>query len=105
MNTEMDILNLLHVIRKELAELMILKKDVLNLDEACEYLSVSASHLYKLTSTHQIPCYQPNGKRLYFKRNELQEWLLRNRKCTSHEIEELASSYILSRSISKGGVK
>jgi excisionase family DNA binding protein len=98
-----EIIEQLQIIRRELAELKIVKKDVLNLDEACEYLNISTSHLYKLTSTHQIPCYQPNGKKLYFKRNELDEWLLRNRKSASDDIEKMASDYVILNS-RKGGV-
>jgi excisionase family DNA binding protein len=104
MYNENDILQQLHVIRKELAELKVTQKEVLNFDEACEYLSISASHLYKLTSTHQIPCYQPNGKKLYFRRCEVDEWLLRNRKAATNEIEKMASDYVMLNSRKGGGL-
>lgn len=54
-------------------------KDVLTSDEACEYIGISSSLLYKLTSAKEIPCYKPRGKMLYFKRTEIDEWLLKNR--------------------------
>lgn len=54
-------------------------KDVLNFNEACQYLKLSQSHLYKMTSAGSIPHYKPNGKKLYFKRSELESWLLGNR--------------------------
>ena len=73
----------------------LLSKDVLNLNEAASYLDVSQSHLYKLTSTKRIPHFCPNGKKLYFKRTELDEWLLSNRQTTSDEIEKMATNYIL----------
>ena len=47
----------------------------LNLVEASEYLSISQSHLYKLTRKKLIPCHKPNGKYLYFFRRELEEWV------------------------------
>lgn len=103
MDSQNNILQQLQIIMKALSELTIVKKDVLNFDEAREYLSISASHLYKMTSSHSITCYQPNGKKLYFKRSELDEWLLRNRKCASDEIEVNASNYILT-SRKKGGL-
>ena len=57
--------------KKMLTEQNMLKKDVLNFTETAIYLEVSHSHLYKLTSNGVIPCYKPNGKKLYFKRSEL----------------------------------
>ena len=71
------------------------KKEVLNFNEACQYLELSQSHMYKLTSTGAIPYYKPNGKKLYFKRTELDEWLLRNRSTTQGEIEQQAADYLL----------
>lgn len=62
---------------ERIESLLIEQKKVLNFNEAIEYLSVSKSHLYKMTSTMQIPHYKPNGKRIYFKREELENWLLR----------------------------
>ena len=76
-------------------------KAVLNLNEACQYLELSQSHLYKLTSAGNIPHYKPNGKKLYFKRSELESWLLRNRSSTQKEIDQRAADYL----IKKGRVK
>ena len=76
-------------------------KEVLNFNEACEYLELSQSHLYKMTSTAAIPYYKPNGKKVYFKRIELEAWLLRNRTTSQDEIETLATDFL----IKKGRVK
>lgn len=65
-------------IERMLIDMSIQQKDVLNLKEACQYLDISASHLYKLTSTRQIPHFCPQGKKLYFEREALKEWLTRN---------------------------
>jgi excisionase family DNA binding protein len=70
-------------------------KEVLNMVEASKYLELSVSHLYKLTSTGLIPHYKPNGKKLYFKRTELDAWLLRNRSVTKDEIEQEAANYLV----------
>ena len=53
-------------------------KEVLNLQETCLYLELSKSHIKKLISAESIPHYKPYGKKLYFKRSELNAWLLRN---------------------------
>lgn len=76
-------------------------KEVLNFNEACEYLELSQSHLYKMTSTAAIPYYKPNGKKVYFKRLELEAWLLRNRTTSQDEIETMATDFL----IKKGRVK
>ena len=62
--------------------------------EASEYLNISKSYLYKLTHSRQIPHYKPNGKKLYFKRSDLEAWLLRNRVKTADEIEQEAIDYV-----------
>ncbi len=74
----------------------ILQKDVLNFEEACQYLGLSKSHMYKLTSKKSIPHFCPEGKRLYFKREELDGWLLRNRIDTQEGIETKAANYLIS---------
>lgn len=73
----------------------LLQKKVLNMEETSRYLGLSVSHLYKLTSADTIPYYKPNGKRLYFNREELDTWLLRNRSVTKEELESKAANYIL----------
>ena len=70
-----------------------LNKEIFNFNEACIFLDYSGSYLYKLTHTRQIPHYKPMGKKLYFKRADLEEWLLRNRVKTADEIEQQAVDY------------
>lgn len=89
------IIQKLESIEKMLTEQNMLQKEVLNFNEAAIYLEVSHSHLYKLTSTSKIPAYKPNGKKLYFNRLELNDWLLSNRQTSIAEIQERASSFQL----------
>ena len=67
----------------------------LTLKEAAEFLDFSRSYLYRLTSQGRIPCYKPEGKRVYFDRAELVDWLKRNRIRPQEETEETAASYIV----------
>lgn len=90
-----QVLEKLESIERMLAEQNMLKKDVLNFNEAAIYLEVSHSHLYKLTSTSTIPAYKPNGKKLYFNRHELDEWLLSNRQATVADVEKEAGQFQL----------
>ena len=71
------------------------QKEVLNMVEASKYLELSVSHLYKLTSAGTIPYYKPNGKKLYFKRQEIDAWLLSNKQASNDEIEQQANEYLL----------
>jgi len=61
------------------------------------YLEVSHSHLYKMTSSGTVPFYKPNGKKLYFKRGELDAWLLSNRSSSKDEIEQQAADYLIKK--------
>jgi excisionase family DNA binding protein len=72
-----------------------LQKEIQNLHEACEYLDVSPSYMYKLTCTNAIPHYCPTGKKLYFRRSELDAWVLQHKQASSGEIEQQAKEYLL----------
>lgn len=64
------------------------QKDVLNFEEFCEYVGISKSYGYKLTSRRVVPYYNPNGKIIYFKKEEVDKWLLSNKKKATYELSE-----------------
>ena len=75
-------------------------KEVLNVDEVCMYTGLSKSRIYALSSERSIPHYR-QGK-LYFRKNEIEDWLTGNRIKTTAEIElEAASHCLLNRVKSK----
>ena len=74
--------------------LLLSQKTVLNFDEVTCYTGLSKSYLYKLTSSGGIPCYKPHGKHIYFNKQEIDQWLLQNRKATTKELEEKAISFV-----------
>lgn len=82
-----EIIAALGRLEKKIAEQAINSKEVLNFNEACQYMAVSRSFLYKKTSTNSIPHYCPEGKLIYFKRSDLDQWLFRNRRATTEERE------------------
>lgn len=96
------ILQKLESIEKMLNEQTMLKKEVLSFIETSKYLDVSHSHLYKMTSNGSIPFYKPNGKKIYFNRKELDNWLLRNRNTTQDEIEQEAANYLMKKGRTTG---
>lgn len=75
-------------------QLYILKK-VFNFEEACRFLNLSKSYLYQLTSKGLIPHYKPQGKMLYFEREELEQWLLHNPVKTKQQLEQEAANRIV----------
>lgn len=62
--------------------------------EAAEYLDISKSHLYKMTSKSQIKFFKPNGKKIYFRKSDLNNWLFRNESSTEKELEQKAIDYV-----------
>lgn len=91
------IMNKLDSITRMLREQNLLKKEVLTFNEATDYLSVSSSHLYKLTSNSVIPHYKPNKKKIFFKRSELDAWLTSRKVESNSELEELADDYLIKK--------
>jgi excisionase family DNA binding protein len=75
--------------------LLIANKEVLTFEEACEYMGISRSFLYKLTSTRKIPHSKPNGKMIFFEKQKLNVWLLQNGRKSKGEIETEALKYSL----------
>ena len=75
-------------------EQLLQQEKPLNFKEACEYLDISKSYLYKCTHKNLIPFFKPNGKKIYFLKSELRGWLLRNRQATADEIEQKATDYV-----------
>jgi len=88
-------MNKLDSITRMLREQNLLKKEVLTFSEATDYLSVSSSHLYKLTSNNVIPFYKPNKKKIFFKRSELDTWLTSHRIEASSAIDDEAEEYLM----------
>lgn len=72
-------------------------KKVLSFEEGCNYCNLSSSKMYKHTSNNNIPYYKPEGKKIYFKKEELDNWLLRNRQSTNEELEREATKYSLNK--------
>ena len=89
-----EIIKKLTSIEQRLIEQNLLQKEIITFAECCLYLDVISSHLYKLTSSNTIPCYCPQGKKLYFRRQELDLWLTRSRSASVAEVEQKAADYI-----------
>tara|TARA_R110000751_G_scaffold274121_1_gene374996 strand:+ start:2737 stop:3018 length:282 start_codon:yes stop_codon:yes gene_type:complete len=82
---------------ERIESLLLASKQVLTLDEACDYTGMSRSYLYKLTSTGAIPHSKPSGKLIYFDIDLLNKWLLQNQRKSHFQIEQEALSYSLKK--------
>ena len=78
-----------------LEKLLIANKKVLTFDEACDYSGISRAYMYNLTSKNKIPFSKPNGKVIFFSKDELDTWLLRNKQISKEEIKDKALNYVL----------
>jgi excisionase family DNA binding protein len=70
-------------------------KKVLTFEDVALLTGLSRSYLYKLTSANQIPHYKPSGKQLYFDREEIENWLKRNKIETEDETDRKATNYVV----------
>lgn len=70
------------------------RKEILSLSEAAEFLHQSKSSVYKLTSKKEIPHYSPGGKKIYFRKSELEEWVYNSRIDSVHEVQGQSQSYL-----------
>lgn len=72
---------------------LIAAKSVLDLNEAALFTGFSVGHIYRLTSKKQIPHFKKSRK-LYFKKNELEDWMLENKITSSTDISSRAATYV-----------
>lgn len=80
-------------------------KTVLNLDDVVLLTGLSKSTLYKKTANRELPYYRANGgKQIFFKKEELEDWLTKDRVSSQNEDEQRAvNEYFTKRQ--KGGLK
>lgn len=71
------------------------KKDIMNLQEFCNYTGLAKSTAYKLTSSGKICYYRPNGGKIFFHREDVENWVLNNRSLSIVDREAQASNYIM----------
>lgn len=97
----MDIFQKLQKIETLIKNQIVLTKEFLTLEETAEYLNLSKSALYKATSRKEIPFYNPGGKKIYFKRIELDAWITQGKSVSDVEIEEEMTLYLTRNTKSK----
>ena len=73
------------------------EKPFIAFSDACVYLGISKHTLYGYTSKGIIPFYKNQGRRIYFKIEDLDGFILdkKNRVSSKEEIEVEAATYLL----------
>lgn len=62
------------------------QKAVLTVEDASIFLGMKKNYLYQLIFKKKIPCYRiVAGGRVYFKQEELEKFLFRNRQAADYE--------------------
>ena len=59
--------------------------ELLSIDEACKHLKLAKPTLYGFTSKNEIP-HIKRGKKLYFRRSELETWLNEGKRKSNKQI-------------------
>lgn len=77
-----------------LDEAALVRKKVFNMTNLQMYTGWSLSKIYKLTSARLIPFSKPTNGSLFFDREEIEQWLLKNPSHTIQHIEEKVDSHL-----------
>lgn len=72
--------------------------DLLTIDEAAKVLNLSKQTLYGLNQRAEIPVCK-KGKRLYYSRHDLMEWIKTGRKQTANEISANVHNTLKSKAL------
>ena len=57
----------------------------LGVKEAVVFTGLTRNYIYKLIHQKKIPHYKPTGGRVFFKQEELESFIFRNRQAASYE--------------------
>lgn len=72
-------------------------KEHLTVEEAAEYLNVSTSTIYKYTHQNTLAYSKPTGKKVYFKKEDIDKFLKNKRSKSNEEIEQNAREYYVKK--------
>lgn len=77
-----------------LSNAITVEEKTMNILEVANYIKVAKTSIYGLTHQKKIPYYKV-GKKLYFKKSEIDEWIFSKRIKTKDDIEKEAMKYII----------
>ncbi|HEY5746080.1 MAG TPA: helix-turn-helix domain-containing protein [Chryseolinea sp.] len=65
------------------------EEEILNVKQASEFLDLATPTIYALTSNRILP-HSKRGKKLYFSKSELMQWVLSGKRSTVKELKAKA---------------
>jgi excisionase family DNA binding protein len=65
----------------------------MNIEQVASFVGLSKATIYGLTHERSIPHFK-TGKRLYFKKSEIVNWITTSKVNTKQELNQLADEYI-----------
>ena len=68
-------------------------KRILTFNEGCQYLGYAKSYVYKMTMQNILPFSKPNGRKIFFDREKLDQWMLGNANKSLAERQIEAATY------------
>ncbi len=74
--------------------ILIQSKEALTVSEVALMLGLSESRVRHLTSEKELPYYK-QGKNTYFKKSEIEHWMLKDRVPTNQEIKAQATTHVV----------
>ena len=54
--------------------------EIITIKEVAQLTQLSKSAIYKLTRAGKLPHSKPNGKKMYFRRSDIEAWMMSNTK-------------------------
>lgn len=79
---------------QEIKKILLLgSKEVLNVDDVATLLGVSKDRVYHMVSNRDIPCYKRGNRSVFFKKREIEDWMLEYKQESNEEIRAKAISY------------
>lgn len=69
------------------------EEEILTIDQACMFLNLAKSTIYILTSKRILPFFK-RGKKLYFKKSELLQWIEDGKKKTMKQLQNEVDEYL-----------
>lgn len=79
---------IIEMIERKFDELKFMQKPFMTVDELSIYLGLSPQYIRKMTHNREIPYFKPNGKKLYFDKEEIDQWVFKSRVATNEELLE-----------------
>lgn len=80
-------LNRIEQLISEKSTSSITSDEVLTVSEAAAFLDLAPQTVYQKVSARELP-FSKRGKRLYFLRSELEQWIAEGRKSTQKELRD-----------------